>query len=179
MKKDKACEYIARFLNAEERQELLELLLKLKQTGDLKAISQEDAAEVLSELLTLDPKRRNPQLKAILEKAAREMFQAFIFFLDDELYNFYQLQYEHVRNSATAYLPSLITVLLFDAGFEEPYFTSPLYHGQPLGRPVYPSARAQMLVEDLPSFPEAKLNLSKLLDRVQKRFNEWGLGCQG
>jgi hypothetical protein len=178
-KKDKACEYAARFFDDEDRKKVIDLLLKLKQTGTSEAFAKAGAAEVLSALLKLDPKRADPEFKAVLEKAARSMFESFIFFLDEELVNFYELQYEHVRNSAAAYLPSLITVLLFDAGFEEPYYTSSLYHGQPIGRPVYPSARAQMLFEDLPNFSMAKLNLAKLLERVQKKYDEWGLGCRG
>ena len=196
---ESACEYAARFLNEKERTEIFELLYssladnsKLspeKQVAKIIGVTtqivydwkrktkipgQKNSARIMAELLRAGLQQSNPRIKAIFEKVGREMFQSYILFLDKDLYNFYELQYDYVRKATLKYLPSLFIILLYDVGFEKPNYASPRYHGQPLGRIIYPNSKAQML-NALPSFNESKEMLQKLLERAQKRYDEFNI----
>ena len=195
---ESSCEYAARFLNKKERTEIFEILLSLLHSNS--ELSPENqvvkivgvtpqmvfrwkaktdtpgpsaSAKILSELLKRDPRRTDSRIEAISEKVKREMLKTYIFFLDKELYNFYEIQYEHVRKSTLEYMQSLLSVLLFDEGFEQPQYYSPYYYGQPLGQALSTRTRVQILNRALPDFKTSTEKLKGLLERVQKSLNTW------
>lgn len=104
------------------------------------------------------------------------MIQSYIFFLDEELANFFDLQYELIRKSALKYLPNLIDILLVDAALRQPNYSSPHYTGQSLGIGIIlPNLRAQKLNRALPlaSFKKSKEQIESLLKSTDEAYEQW------
>ena len=126
--------------------------------------------------LKQDPRHTNPFIRKIAEKISRKMIQSYIFFLDEELANFFDLQYELIRKSALKYLPNLIDILLVDAALRQPNYSSPHYTGQSLGIGIIlPNLRAQKLNRALPlaSFKKSKEQIESLLKSTDEAYEQW------
>jgi hypothetical protein len=138
---------------------------------------EKNSAKIMAELLKRDPQLNNKEIKTIAAKVGHMMLQSYILFLDQLLFNFYEIQSNDVVDDSMDYFKHLLNILLYNQGFRPPNRIPPEYGGHYIGQPIGLilnfNTKGRILNNSLPDFNQSKQALEELLTGVQSTYDKW------